>query len=286
MEDFLHALVFIVLAGPVFFAVMFAERAWLIRQGKTDAYDLKESAANIGTGLIYKVLDALSIIFVGSVVYLTVRNYGFQWQSQSPLLDFILLKVLVDFNFFWVHRFMHKVRYGWAGHWVHHSSERFNFSTALRQTPVVSFNGIMLVAMLPAAVIGFSLEQAVIALELNLFFQFFVHTEVVRKLPRWFEFVFNTPSHHRVHHGSNPKQIDTNFAGVLIIWDRIFGTFVDEKDAGEIRYGVDFRPATSLNPFRLVLAEFVSMWRDILHYRDIRILWKHPSWVEEHYGRK
>ena len=286
MEDFLHALVFIVLAGPVFFAVMFAERAWLIRQGKTDAYDLKESAANIGTGLIYKVLDALSIIFVGSVVYLTVRNYGFQWQSQSPLLDFILLMVLVDFNFYWVHRFMHKVRYGWAGHWVHHSSERFNFSTALRQTPVVSFNGIMLVAMLPAAVIGFSLEQAVIALELNLFFQFFVHTEVVRKLPRWFEFVFNTPSHHRVHHGSNPKQIDTNFAGVLIIWDRIFGTFVDEKDAGEIRYGVDFRPATSLNPFRLVLAEFVSMWRDILHYRDIRILWKHPSWVEEHYGRK
>lgn len=286
MEDFLHALVFIVLAGPVFFAVMFAERAWLIRQGKTDAYDLKESAANIGTGLIYKVLDALSIIFVGSVVYLTVRNYGFQWQSQSPLLDFILLMVLVDFNFYWVHRFMHKVRYGWAGHWVHHSSERFNFSTALRQTPVVSFNGIMLVAMLPAAVIGFSLEQAVIALELNLFFQFFVHTEVVRKLPRWFEFVFNTPSHHRVHHGSNPKQIDTNFAGVLIIWDRIFGTFVDEKDAGEIRYGVDFRPATSLNPFRLVLAEFVSMWRDILHYRDIRILWKHPSWVEEHYRRK
>jgi sterol desaturase/sphingolipid hydroxylase (fatty acid hydroxylase superfamily) len=144
----------------------------------------------------------------------------------------------------------------------------------------------MLVAMLPAAVVGFSLEQAVVALELNLFFQFFVHTEVVRKLPRWFEFVFNTPSHHRVHHGSNPKQIDTNFAGMLIIWDRLFGTFVDEKDAGEIRYGVDFRPANSLNPFRLVLAEFVSMWRDILHYRDIRILWKHPSWVEEHYGRK
>ncbi|PIQ38851.1 MAG: sterol desaturase [Thalassolituus sp. CG17_big_fil_post_rev_8_21_14_2_50_53_8] len=258
----------------------------MIRQEKTDAYDLKESAANIGTGLIYKVLDALSIIFIGSVIYLAVQSYGFQWQSSSPLLNFILLMVLVDFNFYWVHRFMHKVRYGWAGHWVHHSSERFNFSTALRQTPVVSFNGIMLVAMLPAAVIGFSLEQAVIALELNLFFQFFVHTEVVRKLPHWFEFVFNTPSHHRVHHGSNPKQIDTNFAGVLIIWDRLFGTFVDEKDAGEIRYGVDFRPANSLNPFRLVIAEFVSMWRDILHYRDIRILWKHPSWVEEHYGRK
>ncbi len=286
MEDFLHALLFIVLAGPVFFAVMFAERAWLIRQGKTDAYNLKESAANIGTGLIYKVLDALSIIFIGSMIYLAVHSYGFQWQSSSPLLNFILLMVLVDFNFYWVHRFMHKVRYGWAGHWVHHSSERFNFSTALRQTPVVSFNGMMLVAMLPAAVIGLSLEQAVIALELNLFFQFFVHTEVVRKLPRWFEFVFNTPSHHRVHHGSNPKQIDTNFAGVLIIWDRLFGTFVDEKDAGEIRYGVDFRPANSLNPFRLVIAEFVSMWRDILHYRDIRILWKHPSWVEEHYSRK
>jgi len=286
MDDLTHALIFIALAGPVFFAVMFAERAWLIHHGRPQAYQLNESLANIGTGLIYKLVDAVLLIFVASAIYLVVQQQGLQWQSDWPWLNFLLLMVLVDFSFYWVHRFMHKVRYGWTGHWVHHSSERFNFSTALRQTPVVSFNGIITVAMLPAALVGFELKHAVIALELNLFFQFFVHTETVRRMPRWFEWVFNTPGHHRVHHGSNPKQIDTNFAGVLIIWDRLFGTFVDEKDAGEIKYGVDFRPATTLNPFKLVVAEFISMWRDVWHYRDLRIVWKHPSWVEEYYGRE
>jgi len=284
MNEFMSALVFIVLAGPVFFLVMYTERAILIRQGRKDAYDLRESLANIGTGLLYKTGDALFLIVVGSAVYLAVQSIGFQWTSGNSVLDFALLFILVDFTFYWVHRFMHKVRYGWAGHWVHHSSERYNFSTALRQTPVVSFNGIMLLAVMPPAIIGFALEHAVIALELNLFIQFFVHTETVKRLPRWFEFVFNTPSHHRVHHGSNPKQIDTNFGGVLIIWDRIFGTFVDEKDAGEIRYGVTNRPASTLNPVRLVFTEFVSMSRDVVRYRDPRILWKHPDWVNEHYG--
>jgi len=285
MNEFMGALIFIALAGPVFFLVMAAERAWLIRQGKPDAYDLKESLANIGTGLLYKIGDAAFLIVVGSAVYIGVQSLGLQWTSGSALLDFLLLFVLVDFTFYWVHRFMHKVRYGWAGHWVHHSSERYNFSTALRQTPVVSFNGIMLLALLPPAVFGFDLKYAVIALEINLFIQFFVHTEAVRRLPRWFEFLFNTPSHHRVHHGSNPKQIDTNFGGVFIIWDRVFGTFVDEEDAGQIRYGVDNRPAVTLNPVRLVFTEFSSMCRDVIRYRDLRIIWKHPSWVEETYGR-
>ena len=285
MEAVTHALLFIALAGPVFFALMYFERAWLIRNGRSDAYDLNESFANICTGLIYKVVDTLLVVFVASFIYMAVWGIGLQWRSGNALVDFLLLMVLVDFSFYWVHRFMHKVRYGWTGHWVHHSSERFNFSTALRQTPVVSFNGITIFSMLPAALIGFDPIHAVVALELNLFYQFFVHTEVVRRMPKWFEAVFNTPSHHRVHHGSNPKQIDKNFAGMLIIWDRLFGTFIDEEQAGEIKYGVDFRPAKTLNPFKLVMAEFISMWRDVVHYRDVRILWKHPSWVEEHYGR-
>ena len=142
----------------------------------------------------------------------------------------------------------------------------------------------MLVALLPPALVGFPLEYAVVALELNLFFQFFIHTEAIRRMPAWFEWLFNTPSHHRVHHGSNPAQIDTNFAGVFMLWDRLFGTFVDERDAGEIRYGVDHRPATTLNPLRLVFAEFFSLLRDVVRYRDVRIIWKHPSWVEQHYG--
>ena len=282
-SEFFNALIFIVLAGPVFVGVILAERYVLIRQGKADAYHLPESIANIGTGLLYKTGDALFLIVVGSAVYIAISSVGINWSSGSGVVDFLILFVMVDFTFYWVHRFMHKVRYGWAGHWVHHSSERYNFSTALRQTPVVSFNGIMLVSLFPPALLGFSPEHAVIALELNLFIQFFVHTETINRLPRWFEFIFNTPSHHRVHHGSNPKQIDTNFGGVFIIWDRLFGSFVDENDAGEIRYGVTNRPAETLNPVKLVFIEFVSMCQDVARYRDLRIIWKHPDWVNERY---
>lgn len=286
MNEIAAAALFIALAGPVFFAVMALERWWLIRQGRTDAYDLRESLANVGTGLLYKVGDALFLIAIGSAVYLAVRELGFGWSSGLQCLDFLLLFILVDFTFYWVHRFMHTVRYGWAGHWVHHSSERFNFSTALRQTPMVSFNGVMLMALLPPAFIGFPLQYAVVALELNLFFQFFIHTETIRRMPGWFEWLFNTPSHHRVHHGSNPGQLDTNFAGVFMLWDRCFGTFVDERDAGDIRYGVDHRPAMTLNPVRLVFAEFISMLSDVRRYGDFRIIYKHPSWVEQHYGKQ
>ncbi|WP_141554295.1 sterol desaturase family protein, partial [Tenacibaculum discolor] len=94
---------------------------------------------------------------------------------------------------------------------------------------------------LPLALIGFDKMSVVMAIELNLFYQFFIHTEVIRRLPAWYEAIFNTPSHHRVHHGRSPAQIDTNFGGVLIIWDRLFGTFVDERDAGQIVYGISRR---------------------------------------------
>lgn len=110
-------------------------------------------------------------------------------------------------------------------------------------------------------------------------FVFYIHTEVVGRLPRWFEAVFNTPSHHRVHHGSNPGQLDTNFGGVFIIWDRLFGTFVDERDAGTIAYGIAQRQPRTLNPLRLNLDEWFAMWRDVWQRKDLRVLWKPPDWV-------
>lgn len=178
---------------------------------------------------------------------------------------------------------MHRVRYGWTAHAVHHSSERYNLSTALRQSPMFDLSGLILMGVLPMALIGFDKNATVLSLEINLFYQFFIHTEVVRRMPTWYEFVFNTPSHHRVHHGRNPKQIDTNFGGTLIIWDRLFGTFVAEEEAGKIRYGVTMRQPRSLNPLHLVFGECLSMWRDVWQHKDLRILWKHPDWVAEQY---
>ncbi|WP_230179652.1 sterol desaturase family protein [Aquabacterium sp. CECT 9606] len=283
MTDFLHALYFILIAGSVFIGLVLLERRHLVHQQKPDAYNTQETLANFSTGVLYKVTDGVFIALVVTVFYDWVRQWGLNWRSSSVALDFALLFVLTDLVFYWAHRFMHRVRYGWAAHSVHHSSERYNLSTALRQTPMFDLSGVVLLSTIPQALIGFDKNLAVLALEVNLFYQFFIHTEVVRRLPAWFEYVFNTPSHHRVHHGRNPRQIDTNFGGTLIIWDRLFGTFVDEREAGEIRYGVSARAPRSLNPLRLVFGEFVSMWVDVWRHKDLRIVWKHPDWVNERY---
>ena len=215
--------------------------------------------------------------------YDEVVAIGLQYQPANPWLGFALLFVASDLTFYATHVAMHKLRYGWASHVTHHSSPRFNLSTALRQNFLFDLSGLAILWWLPLALIGFDKMSAIVAIELNLLYQFFLHTEVVRRLPGWFEAVFNTPSHHRVHHGCNPAQIDRNFGGVLIIWDRLFGTFIDERDAGRIDYGVTLRQPTTLNPLRLNLDEFFAMWADVWRHQDLRILWKHPDWVAEHY---
>ena len=151
---------------------------------------------------------------------------------------------------------MHKIRWFWASHVTHHSATHMNFATALRQNFLIDLNFGWVLWWLPIALIGFSKEWTIIAIELNLAYQFFIHTETVRRLGP-VEWVFNTPSHHRVHHGSNPAQIDTNFGGVLIIWDRLFGTFVDERDAGPVKYGLVSRQPITLNPCDSISTNFL-----------------------------
>ena len=201
--------------------------------------------------------------------------------ATNPWLGWVVLFVVADLLFYGLHWLMHKTRYGWCSHITHHSSTRYNLSTALRQNVLFDLSGLALLWWLPLALIGFDKFSVVLTIELNLFFQFFIHTEVIKRMPAWYEAIFNTPSHHRVHHGRNPGQLDTNFGGVFIIWDRLFGTFVDERDAGTIAYGISHRQPTTLNPLRLNLDEWFAMWCDAWRYKDLRILWKHPDWVEE-----
>lgn len=283
MNDVLHALSFVLLAGMVFVGLILFERHHLIRQGRSDAYDTRESLANICTGLLYKSVDGVFIALVVTLPYEWIAAHGLQWQGASGWWGFALLFVMTDLVFYGAHRFMHRVRYGWTAHAVHHSSERYNLSTALRQTPMFDLSGLILVGILPPALIGFDKNAAILALEINLFYQFFIHTEAVRRMPDWFEFIFNTPSHHRVHHGRNPAQIDRNFGGTFIVWDRLFGTFVAEADAGPIRYGVSMRQPRSLNPLHLVFGEALALWADVWRHKDLRIVWKHPDWVAERY---
>jgi sterol desaturase/sphingolipid hydroxylase (fatty acid hydroxylase superfamily) len=286
MEDILHALSFVLIAGAAFMVVILVEAAYLRRQGKTDAYNWRESIANISTGFMYKMVDGAVVAIFVTHFYDDVVKLGLQYKPANKWLGMALLFFVTDLLFYVAHVAMHKLRYAWCSHITHHSSVRYNFSTALRQNFLFDLSGLVFVWTLPMALIGFDKMSMVVAIELNLFYQFFVHTETIKRLPAWYEAVFNTPSHHRVHHGRNPAQIDTNFGGVLIIWDRLFGTFVDERDAGKIVYGISMRQPTTLNPLRLNLDEWFAMWGDVWRHKDLRILWKHPDWVETQYPKQ
>jgi len=169
----------------------------------------------------------------------------------------VLMLLGQELVFYAYHRASHRVRLLWAGHQVHHSSEHYNFSTALRQkwTPYfqLPFWSVLALCGIPPWMI-------LTGLSIDLVYQFFVHTEKVGKLPRWFEYVFNTPSHHRVHHGSDEEYLDANYGGILIIWDRLFGSFVGERD--RVRYGLT-KNIDTFNPIKVAFGEYGALLRDM-----------------------
>ena len=282
MNDVLHALGFIATFGLFFLAVIAAEAWYWRRKGRPEAYQLKETLSNISMGGLYKIVDGVMIALFIQYFYEYVRQFGFQYVPDDGLWSVLFIALAVDFFFYLYHVTMHKVRWMWAVHVSHHSSTSLNFSTALRQNFLLDLNFGWMLWWVPLALIGFDKNWAMIAIELNLAYQFFLHTEAVGRLGP-LEFVLNTPSHHRVHHGCRPEQIDTNFGGALIIWDRLFGTFVDERNAGVLQYGLTSRQPTTLNPLRLNLDEFVQMLKEVVTYRDLKILYKAPSYVEQRY---
>lgn len=284
MQDVLHALMFIALFGVIFTSVMVAENLWARRHGRSGLYNLRETITNMATGASYKIVDGLAIALFIQLAYDQVYHLGLQWNPELSLWSVVALIVFIDFCFFVTHILMHKVRWFWNVHVTHHSSEHMNFSTALRQNFTFALSGAWLLWWIPAALVGFDKTWVLIAIEGNLVYQFFLHTEQVGRLG-FLEKIFNTPSHHRVHHGSNPKQIDRNFGGIFIFWDYFTGTFRDEKDAGEIRYGVTRMPEKPFNPWHLQVHDWAAMFRDIWRYKDLRILYKHPDWVIEKYGK-
>jgi sterol desaturase/sphingolipid hydroxylase (fatty acid hydroxylase superfamily) len=182
-----------------------------------------------------------------------------------------------DFIYYWNHRFMHESRYMWAVHVVHHSSERYNLSTALRQPVADSLGAAVPYSALALA--GIRPELIARARELNLLYQYWIHTDTVRKLGA-FESVFNTPSHHRVHHGSNQRYIDRNHGSILIAWDRLFGTF--EREGEPVVYGLTKNVGT-FNPARVAAHEHYEMLRDVSRSTSWRerlsYVFRGPGWA-------
>ncbi|MET0957258.1 MAG: sterol desaturase family protein, partial [Solirubrobacterales bacterium] len=176
----------------------------------------------------------------------------------------VLLFFADDFSYYWFHRISHESRGFWASHVVDHSSQHYNLSTALRQTwvPMTYFPFWL---WMPA--VGFEPWMVLLAQAWSLIYQFWIHTERIHRLPIWFEAIFNTPSHHRVHHGVNDQYLDRNYGGILIIWDRLFGTY--EPEGERVRYGLTTQ-LRSYRPIQVAFHEYIAMWHDIRRAPRIR----------------
>lgn len=189
----------------------------------------------------------------------------------------VLLFFADDFSYYWFHRVSHESRGFWASHVVHHSSQHYNLSTALRQT-WVPMTYLPFWLWLPA--VGFEPWMVLLAQAWSLIYQFWIHTEKIRKLPRPLEYVLNTPSHHRVHHGVNDQYLDRNYGGILIIWDRLFGTY--EPEGERVRYGLTTQLRT-FRPVRVAFHEYIAMWHDIKRaprFRDkLGVVFRGPGWT-------
>lgn len=248
----------------------------------TDTYLLKDSAASITLGAAYLIFElALYALFVWSI-YDGCYQYRL-FTVDISLLSFVVLYIAVDFLFYLYHRTAHRVRWFWASHCVHHASQYMNFTTAMRQSALYPLSAIW-AFFLPLTFLGFEREWIFFALALNLAYQYFVHTQWVVKTPRVIEWIFNTPSHHRVHHGTNPAYIDRNYGGTFIVFDRLLGTFTEEDPEDKPVYGIT-RQVHSFNPVWLTLHEWVDMFNDVSKpgplFQRLKHLWKPPEWQRE-----
>jgi len=236
--------------SPIFFVFIVFEFIKFRRY-----YEVKDSLANTMLALMHQLSDALSVLLLLPFFY-WLHQYSLFSIDLNPFTIFIAF-ILQDFLYYWFHRASHHIHWFWAAHVVHHSSKNMNFTTAFRQSifyPVVG----MWLFWLPIIIIGFEPRFMLMIVGVNLAYQFFVHTQIVGRLG-WLEYLFNTPSHHRVHHAINKGYIDKNFAGVLIVWDKLFGTFVQERDKDQNQYGI-MGDCDSTNPWTIS----VMQWRIML----------------------
>ena len=246
-------------ALPIFFIAILIEitaKKLLNARGTLNSTD---DSVSIFMGL-------MSVVTNGAAAFITLGML--LWAEQYKIIELPLTLAVIlacfildDLRYYLHHRIAHRCRWPWAMHIIHHSSRRYSLAVALRQGWTKHFTGTT-VLKIPLVLVGFNPILVIFCGALNAVYQFFLHTETVHKLPKWFEAVFNTPSHHRVHHGKNPEYLDSNYAGTLIIWDKIFGTFVPENENAYPDYGLvkDFE---TFNPFKIFIHEYWGILKDV-----------------------
>ncbi len=267
------------MAIPAFIGLILLELFVIKRLKTAEGFETRDTT----TSLLMGVGNVVSGIIFGFVAYgVLIWSYdfrfftiGFEWYWVFACF------ILDDVRYYFYHRIAHRCRWVWAEHVIHHSSQHYNLSTALRQSWTGTFTGMFLLRV-PLVLIGFHPALIVFVGGINLLYQFWIHTEAIGKMPRWFEAIMNTPSHHRVHHATNPRYLDANYAGTLIIWDRMFGTFVEELEEDMPKYGL-VKNIGTFNPFRVAFHEWIDMFRDFrqpgISIKDrFKYLIKPPGW--------
>jgi sterol desaturase/sphingolipid hydroxylase (fatty acid hydroxylase superfamily) len=270
----------IAFAVPVFFVLILLE-LWVAHSRGVSVYRLKDSLTSINVGIMSEFSKAIGgLISVIMYTLISDRFGAYTWDVSNPM-TWISAFLLYDFCYYWVHRTGHEVNVLWASHVVHHSSEEFNLSTALRQ----SSTGFLFrwIFYIPLALLGYPVKVFVVVGLIDFIYQYWVHTQLIGKLG-WLEYVVVTPSNHRVHHGQNDYCIDKNYGGVFSFWDRMFGTYADERDDEKPVYGIR-KPIESWNPLWANLHQFAHIGRQVKSAEN----WRHrlmyifakPSWTPE-----
>jgi sterol desaturase/sphingolipid hydroxylase (fatty acid hydroxylase superfamily) len=243
-----------VYAVPAFFLLMIVE-AVLLTGTAWRGYERRDTVASLTMGTVHVIISVAGKAMHFALLALVARWALFaitpSWWS------WLLLLVLGDLAYYWFHRLSHDVRFLWAAHVNHHSSEHYNLSTALRQSWTTPFT--LMLFYWPLALLGFSPAMILTGIALNTIYQFWIHTELIGRVGRC-EAVLNTASHHRVHHGTNVQYLDRNHGGILIIWDKLFGTFTPEGEP--VRYGLT-RNIHTFAPLRIAFHEWAALWRDV-----------------------
>ena len=272
--------IIITLAVPAFFILIFIELIYGLVSGKSN-YRLNDTFTSISLGLISRYIPLLGLGIQGAAFAYVAQYYNLKLFSPSSLWVWIFAFFLYDFCYYWMHRLHHEVKVLWATHVVHHHGEEFNLSTALRQTST----GFLWkwIFYLPIFVVGIPPEVFVTVAGINLVYQFWVHTEHIPKLG-WYEYVFVSPSNHRIHHAQNKHYVDANYGGVFILWDRIFGTYKEEMEELKPIYGTA-KPLRSWNPFKANLDIFREMLLDSSRTKSFKdkigVWFSRPNWRPE-----
>jgi sterol desaturase/sphingolipid hydroxylase (fatty acid hydroxylase superfamily) len=265
-------------AIPFFVATVILEIILTVKV-KLEDYEFKDAGTSIimGLGNVFisiftKIMILAVFLFLYKFRFFTIPFVWWAW---------LILLFAEDLCYYWFHRISHESRLFWASHVVHHSSQKYNLSTALRQTWSGSFY--TFIFWFPLILMGFHPIMVLVQMSISLIYQYWIHTELIDKMPKWFEAVFNTPSHHRVHHATNPQYLDRNHAGIFILWDRLFKTF--EPEVEKPVYGL-VTNINTYNPIKIAFLEWKNMLKDFYSSNTslknkFKYLIKPPGWKHD-----